>query len=1070
MIDAHVLDGKITKITTDTSEGTPEHPPLRACVKGFHYHETFLNEEKRLKKPMIRTGKRGEGKFREASWEEAIDLITGEWIRIRDTYGPASRYVHYGWGVSGTLRPLDLAKRLLILDGGYQNYYNSYSTAAIHYVTPYLYGTKFVGSSYSDLLNSGLIVLWGHNPADTKFDTLMYYLSLAKKQGIPIICIDPRRHDTCRILDAEWIGLRPATDAALADALAYVMITEELYDQEFIQTFCQGFTAETMPEGYEGEEDYFSYCLGKSDGIPKTPEWAEEICGTEADVIRKLARRMAEAKPMALLQGYGAQRNQNGEQGVRGGIMLACLTGNVGVQGGSAGGSQLMINPPVPEIEELENPVRDRIPVYSWTDAVAEGQLKMILNLAGNALINQHGDINRTKEILKDESLCELIVCSDLFMTASVMYADVLLPGISFLEMNNITSPWVQGDFIGFNNKVVEPIGEGRFEYDWLKEIARKLGLYEAFTEGHETGDEWLEDLYSHMREKDPSLPEYREARKKGIYRYEIPAKIAFQEQREHPETVPFDTPSGKIEIFSPRLADLQNPAVPAIPKYVPAKEGWEDGAYSDYPLQLIGYHTKRRCHSIHGNNEAMDRIELHAVHLNASDAEARGIREGDFVLVYNDRGCLRLPARVSENLFRGVAAIPQGAWYRPDETGVDTGGNINVLTSLNQTPLARGNAQHTNRVEIIKADLKKQVKELPESPGVYLMHNETGEIIYVGKAINLKARVSQYFHHNETRQKRIQQMIASIRWFEYIRTETELEALILESNLIKKYRPRYNAALRKDENHPYLRVDLKEDFPVIRLTTENYRDEALYIGPFYKSMEPDKALDQINHCLGLRNCNKTITESEYDKHPCLYTSLGQCLAPCLGSISKEAYHSRLKLALRFFIQRDSEGIREELTARMQEASAAMEFEKALRCRNMLEELQTCEKKLDFSRDKSSDTIDLFSIAVQENEAVVLLYILRNQRLSGRDLFRITLPGDAKLSEAEILKQFLERFYTGAPYIPDRVFVTEEIDKEMLEKLLLDRKGRRVVCSLPSEGEFGRFAELARESAIQYLA
>ncbi|MDO4616580.1 MAG: molybdopterin-dependent oxidoreductase [Lachnospiraceae bacterium] len=703
IIDAHVQNGKITKITTDPSAGSPQHPPLRACVKGFHYHETFLNEEKRLKKPMIRTGKRGSGLFREAEWEEAVDLIAKEWIRIRDTYGPASRYVHYGWGVSGTLRPLDLAKRLLTLDGGFQDYYNSYSTAAIHYTAPYLYGTKFTGSSYEDLLNSKLIILWGHNPAETRFDSLMYYLTLAKNQGISIVCIDPRRNDTARILGAEWIGLRPATDAALADALAYVMITEDLYDHDFTARYCQGFTAETMPKGYEQEMDYFTYCLGDGDGVPKTPEWAAEITGVSPDRIRSLARRMAETKPMALLQGYGAQRNQNGEQSVRGGIMLACLTGNVGISGGSAGGSQLMQNPPVPEIPELKNPVSERIPVYQWTDAVEKGQIRMILNLAGNALINQHGDINRTTEILEDERLCELIVCSDLFMTASAKFADILLPGISFLEMNNSTSPWIQGDFIGFNNKAVEPLGEGRFEYDWLKEIAARLGLYEQFTEGHETGDAWLEDLYEELRSEQPFLPEYNCARQQGIYRYEIPPRIAFREQREHPNRVPFPTPSGRIEIFSPRLFELRDPAVPAIPGYIPAAEGWEDDGFPEYPLQLIGYHTRWRCHSIHGNHEYLNRMESQAVYMNPADAKQRGIHDGDPVHIYNGRGSLRLPCRVTSDIVPGTAAISQGAWYQPDETGTDLGGNINVLTSLNVTPLAKGNAQHTNRVEINK-------------------------------------------------------------------------------------------------------------------------------------------------------------------------------------------------------------------------------------------------------------------------------------------------------------------------------------------------------------------------------
>lgn len=728
IIDCHVQEGRIIKITTDTSEGSLEHPPLRACARGMHYHKTFLND-KRLTKPLLRTGERGSGLFREITWEEAVTYITKEWIRIRDTYGVGSRYVNYGWGVSAMVTPLGLAKRLLSLDGGFLDYYNSYSTACVHYTTPYLYGTGYSGNSFSDLLHARLIILWGHNPAETVFDNMMFYLRKAKEQGVPIICVDPRYHDTAKLLQAEWIPIRPATDAALMDAMSYVMITKDLYDREFIHTCCQGFTKETMPSGYEQEEDYFSYVLGKTDGVVKTPAWASGITGISEAKIRELALAYATAKPAALIQGYGPQRNRNGEQTVRGGIALACLSGNVGIAGGWAGGSGNIVNPPTPQMPEVENPYPGKIPSFCWTQAIEDGihmgnkegvkglehlasNIKMILNLAGNNLINQHGDVHRTEEILKDTTKCECIICSDLFMTPSTKYADIILPGVSFLEMNNIVAPWVAGDFIGSNAKVVEPLGECRFEYDWLKEIARNIGLYDAFTQGHETVDDWLKDRYELLRKEQEEttkgkvkLPSYEAFHKAGIYRYEgLPEIIAFQKQREDIAHNPFPTPSGKVEIFSPALCDMQErDLIPGIPKYIPAPEGPEDVLTEKYPLQLVGYHTKRRCHTIHDNNQDMERLDPQSVHIHPTDAAIRKLCTGDMVEIYNDRGCIRLPVKITEDIMQGVTAIAQGAWYTPNQAGIDTRGNINVLTSQTPTPLAKGNGQHTNLVEIRK-------------------------------------------------------------------------------------------------------------------------------------------------------------------------------------------------------------------------------------------------------------------------------------------------------------------------------------------------------------------------------
>ena len=266
----------------------------------------------------------------------------------------------------------------------------------------------------------------------------------------------------------------------------------------------------------------------------------------------------------------------------------------------------------------MDNPIKACIPVFMWTDAVLRGKelnendglkgvshldsgIKMILNLAGNILINQHSDINRTKQILEDESLCEFIVCSDLFMTPSAMYADILLPGTSMFEGDNIVKPWNQGDFIGASNQIVAPVGESRFEFDWLYEVAERLELAEEFSEGHRDYRDWLRAIYDEY--KTEKMPDYDTFKKEGIYVFpDYPTVVAFEAERKGEKR--FATPSGKVEIYSPALEAMGDARIPAIPGYVEVQEG--PGKSEKYPLQLIGWHTLGRCHTIHFNNKEL--------------------------------------------------------------------------------------------------------------------------------------------------------------------------------------------------------------------------------------------------------------------------------------------------------------------------------------------------------------------------------------------------------------------------------------------------------------------------------
>ena len=731
IIYAHVRDGIIEKLSTETT-GTPEHPvPLCACARGLNYHKTFLGED-RLRWPMKRTGERGEGKFSRISWEEALDILTSEYIRIRDTDGPGSRYVNDGCGISAVMRGDRIMRRLLALDGGYLGSYNSYSSACIRNATDITYGTSETGTHPSDWLNSQPIILWGHNPAETRFDSSsMFYLKKAKAAGIPVIVIDPRKNDTVLALDAQWIPIRPATDSALADAMAYVIIKEGLQDQGFLDTCCLGFDAAHMPEGVDPSLNCLSYLMGENDGIPKTPEWGETITGIPADTIRELAIRYATTKPAAIIQGYGAQRNAYGEQSARGVILLTCLTGNVGISGGSAAGSGDCSTHKLPKFPVPDNPYNRELPVFLWTDAIDHGKemneydgirtcdqgifddpkdialdsnIKMIFNLASNTLINQHGDINRTAKLLKDTSKCEFIVCSDLFMTASAKFADLLLPGISMFEEENITKPWKFTEFLGFNNKVIEPLYECKTEYEWIRELAKGIGLEEEFTEGRDYS-QWMSYIYEDLRTSEPELPEYDEFREKGIYKFEEGHyPISFEKEVKDPKHYPFPTPSGKIELFSTKL--WKNPMkdfMPPIPRYVAPPEGPQDPLTKRFPLQLSGWHSKCRTHTVHDNNLNLRKLDPQKLWIHPEDAAARSINDGDMVLVYNDRGQVKIPAKITDRVAKGVTTLSQGTWYTPDENGVDTRGSINVLTSQRPTPFARGNGQHTNLVEVQK-------------------------------------------------------------------------------------------------------------------------------------------------------------------------------------------------------------------------------------------------------------------------------------------------------------------------------------------------------------------------------
>jgi anaerobic dimethyl sulfoxide reductase subunit A len=723
VIKVHVKNKRVVRISTeDDIPDTFDKPQLRGCLRCRSYGNRLYNHN-RLKYPMKRVGKRGEGKFQRITWDEALDTIADNTKRLMAKYGPDSIYMNYASGNAGRVAERVWMGRLLGLYGGYLSYYGTYSSACTQMATPYTYGTIYTGNSRDDWSNSKLIILLGWNPSETIHGTnTSYYLKMAKKAGAKIICIDPMYSSTATSLADQWIPIRPTTDSALLDAMAYVMINENLHDQEFLDKYCLGFDEEHMPSDVPKGNSFKSYILGEGDDkMPKTPAWAENITGIPKETIIELAREYANNRPGALIQGFGPQRHAYGEQVVRSGTVLAAMTGNVGVKGGWASGTGYQARNQYVASIPAHNPNKAKISMFCWPDAITHGKgmgadfsvtgveklssnLKLIFNLGGNCLMNQHGDSNGTAKILKDESLAEFIVVTEHFLTASAKYADILLPADNMMERDDIVTPWGHGEYVLYMNKAVDTVFECRNGYEWISELAERLGLKEEFTEG-KTLEDWLKYLAEETAEKNPRFPSYQEFKDKGIYRWEYDEpSIAFQDQIEDPENNPFPTPSGKIEIFSKDLWDKNNhKEIPAVPKYITAWEGPEDPLREKFPLQCIGHHTKRRVHSIYDNTSWMEEVEPHTVWVNMLDAQERGIKNGELVKVFNDRGAVIIPIKVTPKIMPGVISIPQGAWYAPDKEGIDRRGCINTLTKYHPTPLAFGNATHTTLVQIIK-------------------------------------------------------------------------------------------------------------------------------------------------------------------------------------------------------------------------------------------------------------------------------------------------------------------------------------------------------------------------------
>ncbi|WP_318367817.1 selenate/tellurate reductase subunit YnfE [Enterobacter sp.] len=739
----HVRDDEVYWVETDnTGDDIYGNHQVRACLRGRSMRRR-INHPDRLNYPMKRVGKRGEGKFERISWDEALNTIAQNLKSVVEKYGNEAVYINYSSGIVGgnitrSSPSASLVARLMSLYGGFLGQYGTYSTAQIACAMPYTYGSN-EGNSTSDIENSQLVVMFGNNPAETRMSGggITWFLEQARERSnARMIVIDPRYTDTAAGREDEWVPIRPGTDAALVAGLAWVLISENMVDQPFLDKYCVGYDEKTLPAGAPANSHYKAYILGQGDdGIAKTPQWAAQITGIPAEKIVQLAREIGRAKPAYICQGWGPQRQANGELTSRAIAMLPILTGNVGINGGNSGARESTYTLTIERMPVPENPVKTQISCFSWTDAIARGEemtatrdgvrgkdkldvpIKFIWNYAGNAITNQHSDINKTHDILQDESKCEMIVVIENFMTSSAKYADILLPDLMTLEQEDI----IPNDYAGNMGYLIfiQPATSPKFErkpiYWILSKVAKRLSpdLHQRFTEGR-TQEEWLKYLYAKMLAKDLLLPSYDELKKMGIYKRKDPNGhfVAYKKFRDDPEANPLKTPSGKIEIYSSKLAEIaanweleKDEVISPLPVYASTFEGWDSADRKQFPLQLFGFHYKARTHSTYDNIDVLKAACRQEVWLNPIDAQKRGIANGDIVRVFNGRGEVRIAAKVTPRIMPGVSAMGQGAWHNADMTGdrVDHGACVNTLTTHRPSPLAKGNPQHTNLVQIEK-------------------------------------------------------------------------------------------------------------------------------------------------------------------------------------------------------------------------------------------------------------------------------------------------------------------------------------------------------------------------------
>lgn len=678
---AVVREGRLLRV--DTPPGRPdtaERPRLIPCTRG-RAQGRARSAPTRLLYPHRRRG----GEFERIAWDEALDQVAERLRAVRERCGTQAVLQATGAGsMSGRgFSGAAAARRFFQHWGPVTETAGNMSNHCVSIAAGWMLGQRLPGSDRATLRDSRLILLWGNNPAETHHGpNTAHFIASARDRGARVILIDPRYTDTAVLAD-QWVPIRPGTDAALAAALAYVLETEALVDRDFMARCTCGYAP------------YRRYLLGEEDGTPKTPAWAEAETGVPAETIVELARAYGTLKPAALLPGWGPQRGLYGEQIARALIVLACLTGNVGLRGGglaSVGTRQNVL--PVGALPSGPYRAARRLSNVAWARAILDGELDPPISMAyvvASNLINRSPDTRANARALAQ---LDFVVVQDPFWTPTARCADLVLPICTDLERSDLVTSWGHDLHLFDSRQAVPPAGESRTDYWVFRQLAERLGFGEAYTQD-KTEAEWLE------RFRNPRLLDVEALDREGIMRRDggstgtAGLRVALADFRRDPGAHPLTTASGLIEIENLQAEDH---GLPAIPIYLAV-----DAEGQALPLHLLTPHFKYRSNSCLAGVSTLQRLERPEVWIHSSDAAARGISHGQKVEVYNERGTVRIPAKVTERIMPGVVCLYQGAWYRPDPDGVDEGGCANVLTTHRHTP-SGGMATHTTRVEVRRA------------------------------------------------------------------------------------------------------------------------------------------------------------------------------------------------------------------------------------------------------------------------------------------------------------------------------------------------------------------------------
>ena len=734
--EVDVVDGKVAALH-DFSEDPAPSPIGKGIVD-------VLEGPTRIDAPMVRrswlengpgsTDRRGADPFIRLSWEEAEKLVADELSRVKTTFGNKAIYAgSYGWASAGRFHHAQSQiHRFLNCIGGYTRSKNTYSFAAGEVVVPHVLGgfREFVypGTSWQSIIeNSELLVAFGGIPikngqiAQGGLGRHVQPGAVAEAvvAGVEFVNISPLREDVMDLANAEWLKPRPSTDTAILLGLAHTLLAEERYDRDFLDKHTVGF------------DRFASYLHGSDDGITKSADWAAEISGLTPETIRDLARRMSR-KRTKLSVSWSMTRQDHGEQPFWAAIALTAMLGQIGLPGGGISFGKSAVNSvgnnftvlPGAALPQGENPVSDFIPVARISDMLLNPGKEFdydghrgvypdvkIVYWAGGNPFHHHQDLNRLRRAWERP---DTVIAHEWCWNALAKHADIVLPCTTHLEREDVALTPRDG-FIVHMHKAVEPAGDALDDYEILARIARQMGVFEEFTEGR-TGEDWVEHLYNRTRQQSaevgidlPTFPELRDQRWFEMSPPKTPA-VNLGDFRADPEGNPLKTPSGKIELFSQTIERFDYADCPPHPAWMEPAE-WLGNA-KEFPLHLISNQPANKLHSQldHGSVSRAGKIDgREPVIIHPTDAEKRGIAEGDVVRIFNHRGSCYCAVVLSEGIRENVICVSTGAWFDPEEHGKDTAckhGNPNMLTlDKGGSSLAQGPIAHSCLVEIERAD-----------------------------------------------------------------------------------------------------------------------------------------------------------------------------------------------------------------------------------------------------------------------------------------------------------------------------------------------------------------------------